>query len=241
MKRLRYDSPAFAEWRRDTRNAVAYTFGESSSHVKEIEGIKYPPTIMISRNPNAKQDLLDKATAILNSMVTEVREYWEDDPQKPSSIESTERLQSVGTNRVFVVHGRDHGTRDSVARLLEKLGLETVILQEQPDEGLTIIEKFEKNAQGDFVVALFTPDDIGGLSNGELQSRARQNVIFELGYFVGKFGRNSVRALVKGNVEIPSDYLGVLLIALDEHEDWQMKLIREMKSAGLDIDANRAL
>ena len=88
---------------------------------------------------------------------------------------------------------------------------------------------------------MLTPDDVGGLSNDQLQPRARQNVILELGYFIGRLGRDKVRALVKGDLEIPSDYAGVLYIPMDEASGWQMRLIREMKNAGLDIDANRAL
>ena len=115
-----------------------------------------------------------------------------------------------------------------------------MILQEQPDQGRTIIEKFEQCAQGDFAVALFTPDDVGLSDDDDIQPRARQNVIFEFGYFIGKFGRDRVRVLVKGNPEIPSDYSGVIYIPLDESGGWKMALIKEMKSAGFDIDANRA-
>ena len=168
-----------------------------------------------------------------------LHENWED-PQEPSTPEAPQVPQPVITNRVFVIHGRDHGTRDTVAGFLRKLGLEPVILEEQPDRGLTVIEKFEENARGDFVVALLTPDDVGGPNADELKPRARQNVIFELGYFVGKFGRDKVRALMKEDLEIPSDYSGVLYIPLDEGGGWKTKLIGEMKSAGLDIDANRA-
>ena len=174
-------------------------------------------------------------------MVTEVEEYWPDDPQVSSTPEAQDKPELVNTNRVFVIHGRDHGTRDTIASFLRKLELEPVILEEQPDRGLTVIEKFEKNARGDFVVALLTPDDVGGHNPDELKPRARQNVILELGYFIGKFGRDRVRALRKGDVEIPSDYYGVLYIDMDEARGWQMKLIREMNNAGLNIDANRAL
>ena len=174
-------------------------------------------------------------------MITEVQEYWGDNAQEPSPSETPEKPQLVNTNRVFLIHGRDHGTRDTVAGFLRKLGLEPVILEEQPDRGLTVIEKFEENARGDFVVALLTPDDVGGPSPDKLNPRARQNVILELGYFIAKFGRDRVRALVKGDVEIPSDYSGVLYIPMDEAGGWQIKLIREMNSAGLNIDANRAV
>ena len=246
LKNLRYDSPAFTEWKRNAGNAISYTFGESSRQDKEFLYIDFYPKVIVSghrRNPQfqeAHDKGLDSAAAILSSIITEVREYWPDDPQVPSIPETPETPQSVNTNRVFLIHGRDHGTRDTVARFLEGLELEPVILEEQPDQGLTVIEKFEQNASGDFVVALLTPDDVGGPNSDKLQPRARQNVVFELGYFVRAFGRNRVRALMKGEVEIPSDYAGVLYIPMDESGGWQMRLIREMKSAGLDIDANRA-
>ena len=174
-------------------------------------------------------------------MINEIQEYWPDNPQQTSIAEASESQQLVNTNRVFVIHGRDHGTRDTVKSFLQKLELDPVILEEQPDQGLTTIEKFEQNAEGGFVVALLTPDDVGGPNADELQPRARQNVVFELGYFVRAFGRNRVRALMKGEVEIPSDYAGVLYIPMDESGGWQMRLIREMNSAGFNINANLAL
>ncbi len=242
LQRQRYDSAEFKKWRRDTRVAVAYAFEESSHHVKEFQDIGFTPFVLEERFfQEAYVRGLDSAAAILRSMIDEVQEYWPDDPQEPYSSESVESPQPVSTKRVFLTHGRDHGTRDTVAGFLRKLDLEVVILEEQPDQGLTTIEKFEQNAEGGFVVALLTPDDVGGPNANELKPRARQNVIFELGYFVRAFGRNRVRALKKGDVEIPSNYAGVLYISMDEHGGWRMELIREMKSAGLDIDANLAL
>ncbi len=116
-----------------------------------------------------------------------------------------------------------------------------MVLHEQPNEGRTIIEKFEDYTDVRFAVVLLTPDDVGGLQDnaGDTKPRARQNVIFEFGYFIGKLGRERVCALVKGNVEKPSDYDGVLYIQLDDSEGWKMRLVRELKSAGYNIDANR--
>ena len=87
-----------------------------------------------------------------------------------------------------------------------------------------------------------TPDDVGSLKDGEpnLKPRARQNVIFEFGYFIGTLSRKRVCALVKGNVEKPSDYDGVLYIPLDDLGAWEMGLIKELKTAGFNVDANRA-
>ena len=117
-----------------------------------------------------------------------------------------------------------------------------MILHEQPDGGRTIIEKFEEHAEVGFAVALLTPDDVGALKGDEsnLNPRARQNVIFEFGYFIGKLHRERVCALVKGDVEKPSDYDGVLYIPLDDSGGWKTGLIRELKDAGFEVDANKA-
>ena len=139
------------------------------------------------------------------------------------------------------MHGHDESALQGLARFLEKLGLEAIILREQVDQGRTIIEKFEANA-GDvgFAVVLLTPDDVGSaVAAKEPNARARQNVIFELGYFSGKLGRGKVCLLRKGSVEIPSDLFGVIYTDMDPAEGWQTKLVRELKAAGLKFDANR--
>ena len=222
-------------------------FGTSSSQTQEFVNIQYSSSGCVFGVNNEARDIkqrtvrgLDEAAAILESMFSEVDEYWEEDGQEMETPVASATLEQTNTNQIFLIHGRDHGTRETVARFLENLGLEPVILQEQPDQGRTIIEKFEQYAQVNFAVALFTPDDVGGLAEDSLQPRVRQNVVFEFGYFIGKFGRDRVWALVKGDPEIPSDYSGVLYIPLDESGAWKFQLVREMKSAGFDIDANRA-
>lgn len=139
---------------------------------------------------------------------------------------------------VFIVHGRDEAAKEKVARFIEKLGLTAIILHEQPNAGRTIIEKFEDYSNVSFAVVLLTPDDMGALKD-ELNGaspRARQNVIFELGYFIGKLGRNRTCALYKEDVEIPSDYQGVLWIPLDPAGAWKLKLAREIKNSGINVN-----
>lgn len=143
--------------------------------------------------------------------------------------------------RVFVVHGHDEAAKESVARLLERLKIEAVILHEQATGGRTIIEKLEHYADVDFAIVLLTPDDIGAVkSNGsdKLQARARQNVVFELGYFAGKLTRRHVCALYKGSLELPSDYVGVVYISFDEAGAWRFEVAKELREAGLTIDMN---
>jgi predicted nucleotide-binding protein len=145
--------------------------------------------------------------------------------------------------RVFIVHGHDDAARESVARLVERAGLEAVILREQPNQGRTIIEKFEKHSEtAGFAIVLLTPDDVGGPDGTaieQLRPRARQNVVAELFFFIGKLGRNKVCALVKGNIELPSDFAGVVYEQMDEAGHWQLALAQEMVSAGLIIDLNK--
>ncbi|HEY6253396.1 MAG TPA: nucleotide-binding protein [Candidatus Angelobacter sp.] len=154
-----------------------------------------------------------------------------------------ETLEPVASSRVFIIHGHNTSAKESVARFLEKLGLEAIILHEQANLGDTIIEKFQLHSDVAFAVALLTGDDEGreAATKGVLKRRARQNAILELGYFMGKLGRKRVCALVEDGVEIPSDYHGVVFIPLDAAGRWKFDLVRELKEAGLDVDANRAL
>jgi predicted nucleotide-binding protein len=145
------------------------------------------------------------------------------------------------SRRVFVVHGHDDGLKETVARFLTKLDLEPVILHEQPNRGRTIIEKFEAYTDVVFAVVLFTSDDVGypaGKAN-ESKSRARQNVVLELGFFMATLGRDRVCVLYENGVDVPSDYSGVLYEELDSKGAWRLRLASEIRSAGIEIDLNR--
>jgi len=147
-------------------------------------------------------------------------------------------------NSVFIVHGYDEGARQSVARFIEKLGIEPVILQEQINKGMTVLEKFEIFAdRAGFAVVLMTPDDKGYPVNreSEAKTRARQNVILELGYFAAKLGRDRTLVLTKGDLELPSDIFGLVYEKMDQGEGWKMRLARELKEVGFEIDMNKAI
>ena len=258
-------SPEFKVWRNRTETAVEEVFDRDSSRYK-----LFTRDLVASLLHEGHQGGLRFADLSLASMIEEIEENWEDDKPIAVSLleeyrareeaEAAKELKAyrkderetptssaargnerTNTNEVFVIHGRDEGTRAMVARFLEQLNLKPVILDEQSNQGLTIIEKFERHAQVGFAVALLTPDDVGALqdSRDDLKPRARQNVVFELGYFFGQLGRERVCALMKGNVEIPSDYSGVVYIPLDDG-GWKMKLIEELKKAGFDVDTNKA-
>ena len=184
---------------------------------------------------------MNSAKSVLESMINEIEEYWGEDGESSKNFDFQVEVMK-NTKKVFVIHGHDESAREMVARFLEKLRLEPVILHEQPNKGRTIVEKFMDHADVGFVVVLLTPDDVGALAtNGEeLKPRARQNVILELGFFIGKLGRERVAPFVKGEVETPSDYDGVVYTKLDDAGGWKTKLIQELKAAGFAIDANLA-
>ena len=146
------------------------------------------------------------------------------------------------SRKVFVVHGHDEGAREKIARFLERLGFEAVILHEQPSRGRTVIEKVEGHSDVGFAVVLLTPDDEGCVKGGTSRPRARQNVVLELGYFIGRLGRTHVCALKRGeDLEIPSDFEGVVYVPFDNAEGWKLALGRELEAAGFNIDWGKAI
>lgn len=162
----------------------------------------------------------------------------------PEDVETRSPPALAAPNsRVFVVHGHDVATKATVARFLECLDLEPIILHEQPNRGQTVIEKFEHAADVGFAVVLLTPDDIGHARDNpnEQRLRARQNVVLELGYFIGQLGRKAVCALCKGDIELPSDYSSVLYTRMDDESGWKIELAREISAAGIAIEMNKVL
>jgi predicted nucleotide-binding protein len=155
-------------------------------------------------------------------------------------LAAIERVLDADTRpKVFIVHGHDEAARTTVAHYIERLGLKPIVLRDQPRAGRTIIESIEVYSNVAFAVVLLTPDDIGGrkgASPEDLGFRARQNVVFELGFFIGRLGRDRVCVLYKEGVEIPSDYSGVLYLRMDPHEGWKRSLAREIREANIPFD-----
>lgn len=149
----------------------------------------------------------------------------------------------IDKTSIFVVHGHDDLAKTTVARFLEKLGFTAIILHEQPSAGRTIIEKIEAYSNVGFAIVIYTPDDIGAIADKkpDLKPRARQNVVFEHGYLIGKLGRNNVCALLKGDIEKPSDISGIVYVNFDVRGAWQTELAKEMLNAGYKIDLNLLL
>lgn len=147
----------------------------------------------------------------------------------------------ISGNDIFIVHGHDDGLKNEVARFLESLGLKPIILHEQSSSGDTIIEKIERYTNVGFGIVLYTPCDKGGLAKEplDLNFRARQNVVFEHGYLIGKLGRKNVIALNKSKVEKPNDISGVIYISYDSNGPWKTEIAKELDASGYSIDFNK--
>ncbi|WP_454863300.1 TIR domain-containing protein [Pseudomonas hormoni] len=218
----------------------AYVLYERAAHLQfqlVAGGIRRHP---VDYNTPTRRNI-GNAIALLKQAKLTLEEDLVDHEHLIEIGSSAEKAAVVPSNRVFVVHGHDEAALQGLARFLEKLGLEAIILKEQPNQGRTIIEKFEETADDiGFAVVLLTPDDLGASVKAEASdARARQNVIFELGYFAAKLGRGRVCLLRKGHVEIPSDLYGVIYTDMDSADGWKATLVGELKAAKLDFDANR--
>jgi predicted nucleotide-binding protein len=185
---------------------------------------------------------MDGAIVTLESLIELLNERLENMSSASSRPERKVGGESKPGRRVFIVHGRDEAAKEATARFIAKLGLEPIILHEQPNGGRTIIEKLEAHLDVDFAIILLTPDDVGGQAaeTPTLNKRARQNVVLELGLFIGALGRSRVCALHKGNLELPSDFDGVVYVSMDDG-GWKLLIAREIKQAGIDVDLNNAI
>ena len=162
--------------------------------------------------------------------------------QEGSIKERRELSEAVKTgNRVFVVHGHDDDAKQELELFLKELGLDPIVLHRKPDQGHTIIEKFEKYSDVSYAFVLLTPDDVGYSKSEETKPdekrikelRARQNVIFEFGYFVGSVGRGRVCCLHKPGVSLPTDVSGVLYKELTGNVvSLGYEIMKELKAAG---------
>ncbi|MEQ1610879.1 MAG: nucleotide-binding protein [Hyphomonadaceae bacterium] len=214
-----------------------------------IANIGYNAPLFIGGGPPTPlSKYIDEATSnkaealvMLRQAISSLEEDLADLQPSESDPAIPGRSNSTSLN-IFIVHGHDDGPREAVARFLTKLGFRPIILHEQANQGRTVIEKFEAHSDVGFAIALLTPDDVGrSVRDNELKTRARQNVILELGYFVGRLGRSKVFALRKGDTEIPSDYVGVVYQDFDSAGAWQRALATELQAAGYDIDWNAVM
>lgn len=239
------DEPGFEAFRRRGWMLLRNIFGNASPYVRSWNAISFVPGVFAfdgnndARYRESWQSGMTSCISLLKTAIEEVTTFG----AAPGTSDALARSKQT-SRRVFVVHGHGEGLKEKVARLLAELDLDPIILHEQPNKSRALIEKFEAYSDVGFAVVLLTPDDLGfekGAKPELARPRARQNVIFELGFFVGRLDRANVAALFAGDEHFdkPSDYDGVTYIPLDGAGKWKYDLATELQAAGIEVDKNR--
>ncbi|MGV0938892.1 TIR domain-containing protein [Empedobacter falsenii] len=217
----------YNEYKKRYDDAGTFSFaiigGRTSSPTEELKKFK--------DKVNSKLDNLKKLRAKTDLLKSTTQE----------KVVVSEKSIVLDKSQVFIVHGHDDEAKTKTARFIEKLGLKSIILHEQASGSKTVIEKIEAYSNVGFGIILYTACDIGAKAeeSPKYKSRARQNVVFEHGFLIGKIGRENVCALVKGDIETPNDISGVVYVKMDEDEAWHIKIAKELRNSGYEIDMNK--
>lgn len=232
------DTPEWLTWKTRVENIIDERAGPQSPARKvRVQAWK------VRTNGNGKDQFAKQQNMYLQSLQLLLDALADDRFGELATAAAPQKAAAL-SNKIFVVHGHDNALKTDVEQFLHSIGLEPVVLHRQVDCGMTVIEKFEEHSDVGFAIVLLTPDEVSYLAAQESveeslrvkESRARPNVIFEFGYFVGKLGRNRVCCLHRGNVALPSDLSGLIYKKLGETLDSQgLAIIRELKAAGYSV------
>lgn len=229
--------PNFQAWKTNAERFIINNYGQDSYEHKTFSNT-YFCAISFARSVSHREEIdccrkgLEKTKAIF---ITYLDEF--DDNDNSDDMQETEIVREENYAKIFIVHGHDDELKHSVARIIEKQGIEAIILSEQVNQGRTIIEKFEGYSDVSGAICLFTADDFGRAKSDETeQTRARQNVVLEAGYFMGKLGRNRVVILADEGIEMPSDLSGIVYT---NTSNWQVDLLKDLKAMGYNVDFNK--
>lgn len=231
-KRVTADLPEFKTWHASALRFLTNEFGEDSIEVTNFKKTRFQCALFDDEQQRIWCSNGLKATIpTFEELLSDLDEDDENTPKNDSKINN---------NKVFIVHGHNGELKYKTAELLRKLGIEPIILHDQPNSCRTIIEKIEDfGSEASAAIILFTPDDVGkAVSEDEPKSRGRQNVVFEAGYFMGLLGKSNTILIKSDNsIELPGDLDGI--VYSDSANEFM--IAKELKSMGFDIDLNKIL
>ena len=226
--------PAWVAWKTRVSGAISGLFKAESAPVMMVRAGQGTQLIGWER------DRFDLAKSHYIGALEAAREILTDDTfGEIGGAPATGPLSA--SNRVFIVHGHDELAKSELEVLLAEMGLDPIVLHRQPDGGRTVIEKFEAYADVGYAFVLLTPDEVAYLIGEEEKAdadrtkerRARPNVIFEFGYFVGRLGRARTCCLYKSPVTLPTDVNGIIYKQFKlSVEEVAYGISKDLKSAG---------
>lgn len=223
-------TPGFQAWFSEAERFLIKRFGVDSFEYNKLKKTRFIPAAYVTDS-----DVVRKCKEGLVATKLMFKTYLEEMQEAPLSNNTSETV--VSFEKVFIVHGHDGELKQAVARIIEKQDIEAVILSEKANKGRTIIEKFEDYSDVGGAICLFTADDFGRGKNDTTDNvRARQNVVLETGYFMGKLGRENVMLLADKEIEMPSDLSGIVYT---NTANWQIDLLKELKAIGYTVDFNK--
>lgn len=231
-------TPKWFSWTGRTRMLVEATLGLEST-VGEILAIGLNTRVI-----GFDRGKFKKAKSHIIGALTTALEGIEQGFPARSPIGHSE-IAAAAEGRVFIVHGHDNELKTDLEVFLKNVGLDPIVLHREADQGATLLEKFERHSDVGYAFILLTPDEVSctvdqlSLAESEraMEKRARPNVIFEFGFFVGRLGRSRVCCLYKGDVTLPSDLNGLVYKKVTDSVEGQgYSLIKELRAAGYAIN-----
>jgi predicted nucleotide-binding protein len=221
-------------WKTKVESFILSNFGKSSAFYEAFK--KGDDVAVFGNGPDQFSKQITMMLAALNAIIDTLEFEPATEDSNPISIKLN--------NKVFIVHGHDEQLKHQLEIFLTELGLEPIVLHRKADEGLTVIEKFEKHSDVGYAFILLTPDDIAYHAreedkleaNRKKELRARQNVVFEFGYFIGKLGRQRVCCLYKECVVLPSDISGMIYKKVHNSvEEVAFSILKDLKAVGYHV------
>ena len=172
---------------------------------------------------------------------------------EPSSLESTslESSQPPETplppvkNKLFVIHGLDEKMNAPMIEFLISLGLEPILMRDKENSAKPIAVKFTQYNDIDFALAILSGDDfVYRKENGKPQSshlKADQGVVFELGFWLGKLGRDRVIAFYydQKNFRCPTEFFDLRYVPFDKNGGWHWELVERLNQCNFKIDPKK--
>lgn len=226
-------NPDFKTWKTKAERFLVQKYGQNSFEHTNFSNMIFSPMVFGGGHLDSVAKCRDGLLTCKGIFET----YLEEMTDEKEPVVQAKPIQPGDMTKIFVVHGHDSALKQAVARVIEKQGIEAVILSEQANQGRTIIEKIESNSDVGGAICLFTADDVGKAKDAASESpRARQNVVLETGYFMGKLGRDHVVILADSEIEIPSDLSGMVYT---NTSDWKVGLLKDLKAMGYKVDFNK--